>query len=202
MQCQKYHILSMQFFITVRGCLLYYVTKHFNKWDYATMPSEIDINLFFWSFWDLGPLVKLNQDNICHPTVHIACPCSEFFFFYYWSYCLSQQKFFIIDFGLLCSPQSRPAWLCLYFLPWHVACSLCKVSRFSHNLHYCYTYIPDYMGQHWAITYGKTLWCKTMRLLLEMCDFPVFLIIDRVPHALHQRGGNKPDVQWPTFSKF
>ena len=131
-----------------------------------------------------------------------SMPMFWIFFFYYWSYWLSHQKFFIIDFGLLCSPQSRPALLYLCFLPWHVACSLCKVSRFYHNLHYCYAYIPDYMGQHLTITYGKILWCKTMRLLLEMCDFLVFLIIDRVPHALHQRGGNKPDVQWPTLSKF
>ena len=33
-----------------------------------------------------------------------------------------------------------------------------------------------------------------MPLLWEMCDLRVFLIIDRVPLALAQREGNKPDV--------
>ena len=37
------------------------------------------------------------------------------------------------------------------------------------------------------MTYGKTLWHKTMRLLLEMCGLPVFLMIDKVPHELAQR---------------
>ena len=41
-----------------------------------------------------------------------------------------------------------------------------------------------------------------MPLLWEMCDLPVFLIIDRVPLALAQREGNKPDVWWPILSKF
>ena len=52
------------------------------------------------------------------------------------------------------------------------------------------------------MTYGKSLWGKTMPLLWEMYDLPVFLIIDRVSHALAQQEGNKPDVWWPILSKF
>ena len=57
-------------------------------------------------------------------------------------------------------------------------------------------------GRHLTMTYGKTLWRKTMRLMQEMCHLPAFSIIDRVTHALAQRERNKPDVRWPTLSKF
>ena len=43
MQCEKYHTLLMHLFITVTGFALDHITKLFNKLDYVTMLSEIDI---------------------------------------------------------------------------------------------------------------------------------------------------------------